>query len=104
MAYVCDDPNVLFEIQADGTVNDDDIGANVELEQNASSATFGISRVALDISTAANTASLPVRIVDFKGGFDGDEKGTAFPIMICKFNTGHQLGVGVVSGAAPGGG
>ena len=51
MAYVCDDPNVLFEIQADGTVNDDDIGANVELEQNASSATFGISRVAIDIST-----------------------------------------------------
>jgi hypothetical protein len=24
--------------------------------------------------------------------------------MVCKFNTGHQLGVGVVSGAAPGGG
>ena len=30
-----------------------------------------------------------------------DEKGTAFPIMVCKFNTGHQLGIGVVSGNAP---
>ena len=65
MAYVADDPNILFAVQADGTVNDDDLGANVELEQTASSATFGISRVSLDISTTATTASLPWRIVDF---------------------------------------
>jgi|TARA_S200002703_G_scaffold43041_1_gene37448 hypothetical protein len=101
MAYVCDDPNILFEIQADGSVNDDDIAANAALVQGTSSSTLGISRVSLDISTAATTAALPIRIVDFKGGFDGDEKGTAFPIMICKFNTGHQLGIGVVSGNAP---
>ena len=101
MVYVCDDPNVLFEIQADGSVNDDDIAANAALVQTASNATLGISRVSLDISTAATTAALPIRIVDFKGGFDGDEKGTSFPIMVCKFNTGHQLGIGVVSGNAP---
>jgi len=104
MAYVVDDPNILFAVQADGTVNDDDLGANVELEQTASNATLGISRVSLDISTTNTTASLPVRIVDFLGGHDGDERGSNFPIMLCKFNTGHQLGIGVVSGAAPGGG
>ena len=104
MAYVADDPNILFAVQADGTVNDDDLGANVELEQTASNATLAISRVSLDISTTAVTAALPVRIVDFLGGHDGDEKGSNFPIMLCKFNTGHQLGVGVVSGNAPGGG
>ena len=104
MAYVADDPNILFAVQADGTVNDDDLGANVELEQTASNATLGISRVSLDISTTNTTASLPVRIVDFLGGHDGDERGSNFPIMLCKFNTGHQLGIGVVSGAAPGGG
>jgi len=101
MAYVCDDPNILFEIQADGSVNDDDIAANCALVQGSLNATLGISRVSLDISTAATTAALPIRIVDFKGGFDGDEKGTSFPIMVCKFNTGHQLGIGVVSGNAP---
>jgi hypothetical protein len=101
MAYVCDDPNVLFEIQADGSVNDDDIAANAALVQGTSSATLGISRVSLDISTAATTAALPIRIVDWKGGYDGDEKGTAYPIMLCKFNTGHQLGIGAVSGNAP---
>tara|TARA_R100001463_G_scaffold54137_1_gene105158 strand:+ start:3088 stop:3690 length:603 start_codon:yes stop_codon:yes gene_type:complete len=104
MAYVADDPNILFAVQADGTVNDDDLGANVELEQTASNATLGISRVSLDISTTAVTAALPVRIVDFLGGHDGDERGSNFPIMLCKFNTGHQLGIGVVSGNAPGGG
>jgi hypothetical protein len=101
MVYVADDPNILFEIQADGSVNDDDIAANAALVQGTSNATLGISRVSLDISTAATTAALPIRIVDFRGGFDGDEKGTAFPIMVCKFNTGHQLGIGVVSGNAP---
>ena len=101
MAYVADDPNILFTIQADGTVNDDDLAANCALVQGTSSADLSISRVSLDISTAATTASLPIRIVDFLGGFDGDEKGTAFPILVCKFNTGHQLGIGVVSGNAP---
>jgi len=101
MAYVCDDPNILFEIQADGSVNDDDLAANAALVQGALNATLGISRVSLDISTAATTAALPIRIVDWKGGYDGDEKGTAYPIMLCKFNTGHQLGIGVVSGNAP---
>lgn len=101
MVYVMDDPNVLFEIQADGSVNDDDIAANAALVQGTSNLTLGISRVSLDISTTATTAALPIRIVDFRGGFDGDEKGTSFPIMVCKFNTGHQLGIGVVSGVAP---
>ena len=101
MVYVMDDPNVLFEIQADGSVNDDDIAANAALVQGTSNLTLGISRVSLDISTAATTTTLPIRIVDFRGGFDGDEKGTSFPIMVCKFNTGHQLGIGVVSGVAP---
>ena len=42
MAYVCDDPNILFEIQANATVNDDDIAANVALVQGTSSATLNL--------------------------------------------------------------
>ncbi len=101
MVYVADDPNILFAIQADSTVNDDDLAANCALVQGTANTTLGISRVSLDISTAATTAALPIRVVDWLGGYDGDEKGTAFPIMLCKFNTGHQLGIGVVSGNAP---
>jgi hypothetical protein len=101
MVYVADDPNILFAIQADSTVNNDDLAANCALVQGTANTTLGISRVSLDISTAATTAALPIRVVDWLGGYDGDEKGTAYPIMLCKFNTGHQLGIGVVSGNAP---
>ena len=101
MVYVADDPNILFTIQADGAVNNDDIASNCALVQGSANTTLGISRVSLDISTAATTAALPIRIADWLGGYDGDEYGTSFPIMLCKFNTGHQLGIGVVSGNAP---
>ena len=98
MAYVIDDPTVLFTMQADGTVNDDDLAANAALVQTASSAALSISRVTLDISTAATTATLPLRIVDWLGGYDGDEYGTAYPIMVCRFNAGHQLSL-IASGS-----
>ena len=91
MAFVVDDPTALFAIQADSTVNNDDLAANAALVQGASSADLSISRVSLDISTAATTATLPLRIVDWLGGYNGDEYGTAFPIMVCRFNAGHQL-------------
>tara|TARA_R110001632_G_scaffold35925_5_gene90748 strand:+ start:7209 stop:7814 length:606 start_codon:yes stop_codon:yes gene_type:complete len=91
MAFVVDDPAALFAIQADATVNNDDLAANAALVQGASNADLSISRVSLDISTAATTNTLPLRIVDWLGGYNGDEYGTAFPIMVCRFNAGHQL-------------
>ena len=91
MAFVVDDPTALFAIQADSTVNNDDLAANAALVQGASNADLSISRVSLDISTAATTNTLPLRIVDWLGGYNGDEYGTAFPIMVARFNAGHQL-------------
>tara|TARA_R110002111_G_scaffold208161_1_gene272309 strand:- start:299 stop:904 length:606 start_codon:yes stop_codon:yes gene_type:complete len=98
MAFVVDDPAALFAIQADATVNNDDLAANAALVQGASNADLSISRVSLDISTAATTATLPLRIVDWLGGYNGDEYGTAFPIMVCRFNAGHQLSL-IASGS-----
>lgn len=98
MAFVVDDPAALFAIQADSTVNDDDLAANAALVQGTSNADLSISRVSLDISTAATTNTLPLRIVDWLGGYNGDEYGTAFPIMVCRFNAGHQLSL-IASGS-----
>lgn len=91
MAYVVDDPSVLFAIQSDGVPSDvgDIYGKNVAFVQNAVNTTLKISRVALDISTLGTDANLPMRIIDYLGGDQGDEKGTAFPILVCKFNY-HQ--------------
>lgn len=98
MAFVVDDPAALFAIQADGSVNDDDLAANAALVQGTSNADLSISRVSLDISTAATTNTLPLRIVDWLGGYNGDEYGTAYPIMVCRFNAGHQLSL-IASGS-----
>ena len=91
MAYVVDDPSVLFAIQADAApANVGDIyGKNTLLVQTAPNTTFKVSRVALDISEISTDAQNPIRIIDYLGGDQGDEKGTSFPILVCKFNY-HQ--------------
>jgi hypothetical protein len=92
MAYVVDNPNVEFVIQADGApANTGDIyGKNCTLVQTAPNTTFKVSRVALDISELDVTATDPIKVIDYLGGDQGDEKGTAFPLLVCKFNY-HQL-------------
>ena len=99
MAYVVDDPNVLFTIQADGSFsNERDIyGKNAPVVQGTANTTLGISRVALDASEISKTATDGIKIIDYLGGDLGDEKGSAFPILVCKFNY-HQLSS--TSGAA----
>ena len=91
MAYVVDDPSVLFAIQADGApTNIGDIyGKNTLLVQTAPNTSLKISRVALDISEIGTDPENPIRIIDYLGGDQGDEKGTSFPILVCKFNY-HQ--------------
>ena len=91
MAYVVDDPNALFTIQADGApTNVNDIyGKNTLLVQTAPDTSLKVSRVALDISELSTDAQNPIRVIDYLGGNEGDEKGTAFPVLVCKFNY-HQ--------------
>ena len=92
MAYVCVDPGVLFEIQADDSfANERDIyGKNALLVQTAPNTDIKASRVSLDASNVATDPQYPVKIIDYKGGDQGDEKGSNYPILLCKFNY-HQL-------------
>jgi len=91
MAFVVDDPSVLFAIQADDApANVDDIyGKNCLLVQTAPNTDLKISRVALDISELDTDPENPIRVIDYLGGHEGDEKGTSYPILVCKFNY-HQ--------------
>ena len=65
-------------------------GKNCTLVQTAPNTTLKISRVALDASEIATTSTDPIRILDYLGGDQGDEKGSDFPLLVCKFNY-HQL-------------
>ena len=90
-AYVLDDPNVLFEMQADGSAAVTNIGNNVAVVQTAGSTSIGLSKNAIDISTAASTtATLPVRIVDISPKSD-NAAGDSFTDLVAKFNAGHIM-------------
>lgn len=90
-AYVLDDPNVLFEMQADGSAAVTNIGNNVAVVQTAGSTSIGTSKNAIDISTAASTtATLPVRIVDISPKSD-NASGDSFTDLVAKFNAGHIM-------------
>lgn len=88
-AYVVDDPDVMFQIQADNTLGQTALGCNAALIQTvAGSSGVNInSGVALQASSIATTATLPVRIVDFV------TIGDAFTDVIVRINTHfHRTG------------
>jgi hypothetical protein len=86
-AYVCDDPDALFQIQASGTVAQTSLGANFPLVQTAGSTTTGNSKVALLYSAGGVDTFLPLRLVDFVNG-PFSTVGDAFTDCIVKFNFG----------------
>jgi|TARA_R100001082_G_scaffold75846_2_gene43963 hypothetical protein len=89
--YVIDDPNVIFEMQADGSAAQATLGSNCAVVQTAGSTTIGTSKNAVDISTsAATTATLPVRIVDVVQT-PSNAWADSYTDLVVKFNAGHML-------------
>jgi hypothetical protein len=91
MAYVLDDPFVIFQMQSDEALNTTDRGLNASVVVTAGSSTIGKSKSALDGSTPATTNTLPLRIIDFVDGPSSlPPKGTTasdtYPDVIVKFN------------------
>lgn len=89
VAYVLDDPYVVFQIQADGIVAAADRGQNAGVVQTAGNTAIGKSKNALDQSTLNTTNTLPLKVIDFVDGPDSTV-GDAFTDCICIFNTGHE--------------
>lgn len=87
MAYVCDDPDTLFQVQADAAVAQADLGSNFGINQNAGSTTTGDSKLALDVATKSSNASVAFRLVDFVNG-PFSTVGDAYTDCIVKFNHG----------------
>ena len=88
-AYVVDDPDVLFLIQADGAVAQTELGSNFAVVQGSGSTGTGVSGVSLDASTSATTNTLQMRLIDFWNGPESSI-GDAFTDCIVKWNVGHQ--------------
>jgi hypothetical protein len=102
VAFVLDDPDVLFKVAAvsSGTTiafyGQTVIGTNVALVQNSGSTTTGDSAVAIDGSSAAVTASLPIRII--AGVPDTANASGNFCEFICKWNAPYAVSTSVYTG------
>lgn len=97
MAYVCDDPDTLFQIQADGAVAQTSLGANFPIVQTAGSTTTGDSKIALNAAGGNTTSTIAFRLVDFVNG-PFSTVGDAYTDCIVKFNFGihsYYNGTGV---------
>tara|TARA_R100000995_G_scaffold38921_1_gene18014 strand:+ start:6823 stop:7428 length:606 start_codon:yes stop_codon:yes gene_type:complete len=87
-AYIVDDPDVVFQVQAAGSVTQADLGQNTHFDAVQSTSTgstvTGNSNTAVD-ATTATTSGFAFRIVDF---VDGPEStvGDAFTDLLVKFN------------------
>ena len=88
-AYICDDPNIVFQAQGDASLAQTTLGNNVAVVQTGGSTAIGNSKNALDASTVATTNTLPVRILGFVDGPD-QAVGDSFTDALCKWNAGHQ--------------
>ena len=86
-AYVVDDPNVLFQVQADGAMDQSDIGANTFFAAAQSTSTgntaTGNSTSAVDATTKTTTAAF--RIVATVSPISD-----AFPDLLVKLNPGYS--------------
>lgn len=83
-AYVVDDPDVVMQAQAGGAITQADLGANIALGTSSGSTDTGNATTPLGAS-AAQTATLPLRIVGFVDGPDS-AIGDAYTDILVKWN------------------
>lgn len=92
--YVCDAPDVIFEVQSNGTTSVADVGLNGDVTVGAGSTTTGQSGMQWDDATKQTTSTLVLQLVGFVPRSD-NELGVASAKLLVRFNV-HQYGsVGV---------
>lgn len=86
-AYVIDDPDAVFQIQANGSLTQNSVGTNAAVVQGTGSATLGVSGVSLNAGSIANTATLPLRIVGIVNEVGFSVAGDAYTDVLVRINT-----------------
>jgi hypothetical protein len=90
VAFVVDDPNTVFQAQANGQLTIADLGANVTLANAQStstgSTTTGNSNVAL--SSTSKTTTAPFRVIGFPNMVGFSVVGDAYTDVFVKWNPG----------------
>ena len=78
IAFIVDDPNVVFEVQANAAFPIADLFGNFDIiYTNSSSTLSGVSGAELDVSTGATTAGLPLKCIDISQDPDNSDVASA---------------------------
>jgi hypothetical protein len=98
VAFVVDDPNTVFQAQANGSLTIADLGANVTLANaqttSTGSTTTGNSNVALNATSKTTTA--PFRVIGFPNMVGFSVVGDAYTDVFVKWNPGWHSYTNVV--------
>ncbi len=96
-AYVVDDPDVVMQAQADGSITQADVGLNIGLGTSAGNIATGNATTPLSNSSKAASATLPLRIIGF---VDSPESaiGDAFTDVLVKWNMPSTNGTAMIGG------
>lgn len=92
IAYVADDPDLIFEVQADGSVAATDVGANANLIFTNSGSTY-TGQSGVELNTAAMTADASnqltiLKVADEQGR---NELGTAWTVLEVRINNHTEV-------------
>ena len=94
MANVIDDPNAVFEIQADAAFPVADLAGNYDILATAGDTVSGTSRIELEVGTADSTvATLPLKAIDISQDPENSDTSTANTNVIVKINN-HLFSAG----------
>lgn len=95
MATVIDDPEATFEIQADDAFPVADLFGNFDIvdQSPVGSTVSGTSRMELDVTTGATTATLPLKAIDISQDPENSDVSAANTNVIVKINN-HLFSAG----------
>jgi len=94
MANVIDDPNAVFEIQADAAFPVADLAGNYDILATAGDTVSGSSRIELEVGTADSTvATLPLKAIDISQDPENSDVSSANTNVIVKINN-HLFSAG----------
>ncbi len=94
IANVIDDPNAVFEIQADAAFPVTDLAGNYDILATAGDTVSGTSRIELEVGTADSTvATLPLKAIDISQDPENSDTSTANTNVIVKINN-HLFSAG----------
>ena len=94
MANVIDDPNAVFEVQADAAFPVTDLAGNYDILATAGDTVSGTSRIELEVGTADSTvATLPLKAIDISQDPENSDVSSANTNVIVRINN-HLFSAG----------